>query len=50
MMATNRTEDFSKSGYVTAIAVTNFGAMGGIVGLVTLVIAIVVIIARFSSL
>jgi hypothetical protein len=40
----------SSAAYRTAIWVTVFGALGGLVGLGTLVAAIIIVIARFSSL
>jgi len=50
MAATNRKDDFSLSGLWFAINLTIVGAAGGLIGLALLVAAIVVIIARFSSL
>jgi hypothetical protein len=50
MMATSGTHKLTRSGFRTAIGITILGAAGGIIGLVTLVIAILTIIARFSSL
>jgi len=49
MAATSR-DEFSKSGFNVAIGLTVVGAAGGLVALVTLVIAIAAIITRFSSL